>query len=95
MKQHQYRISVEHVEDKQGQLVDHHVLSFTVGNHDDILEIVERIDSAQLFAGDDAVAFAVGIKLFSEVMLKHHDNPLFTDFRPHFMAFMKKLKASL
>lgn len=60
----------------------------------EITQIVERIRSTQQFAEDDAAAFAVGLKLFSEVMLKNKGNPLFSEFQPHFMSFMKKLKAS-
>lgn len=95
MKNHKYRISVEHLEDKQGDPVPDHSISFTATNHDEILEIVERIRGARQFDEDDATAFAVGLKLFSEVMLKNRESPLFAEFRPHFMAFMKKLKASV
>jgi hypothetical protein len=94
MKHHKYRISVEHIEDKQGNPVVDHSLSFITTNHDEIIEIVERIRNARHFEGDDAAAFAVGLKLFSEIMLKNKESPLFTEFRPHFLAFMKNLKAS-
>ena len=93
MKHHTYRILVEHVADKDGNPVADRSLSFTVTNHDEITEIVERIRNTHQFEGDDAVAFSVGLKLFSEVMLKNKGHPLFTEFRAHLMAFMKKLKA--
>lgn len=95
MKHHKYRISVQHLEDKQGNAVVDHSLGFVTTNQDEIIEIAERIRSARQIEGDDAAAFAVGLKLFGEVMLKNRDNPLFTEFRPHFLAFMKKLKASV
>lgn len=95
MKHHVYRISVEHLEDKQGNPVADHTLSLVTTNHDEILEIVERIRSARQFEEDDAAAFAVGLKLFSEIMLKNKEHTLFAEFRPHFLAFMKKLKASV
>ena len=37
-------------------------------------------------------SFAVGLKLFSEVMLEHRDHPLFQEFLPQFGQFMKNLK---
>ncbi|MEN8764598.1 DUF3861 family protein, partial [Wenyingzhuangia sp.] len=40
-----------------------------------------------------SVEFAIGLKLFSEVMLKNKDNPLFEEFRPAFSALMKKIKS--
>lgn len=35
----------------------------------------------------------LGLKLFSEVMLKNRKDPLFEEITPAFGAFMKKLKA--
>ncbi len=35
---------------------------------------------------------AIGLKLFSEVMLKHCEHPLFAELRPTFRAFMKQIK---
>ena len=42
-----------------------------------------------------AKSFAVGLKLFSEVMLEHKNFPLFKDFMPHFGQFMKALKQTV
>ncbi|MBC8797556.1 DUF3861 domain-containing protein [Shewanella algae] len=93
MKQHKYRISVEHLEDQNGMPSSYQqALKFEVGNHDDIFAIVDKIKQRQDFDEDQAAAFAVGLKLFSEVMLEQRKNPLFDEFRPHFMQFMKQLK---
>ncbi|GAB1101161.1 DUF3861 domain-containing protein [Shewanella algae] len=93
MKQHKYSISVEHLEDQNGMPSNYQqALKFEVGNHDDIFAIVDKIKQRQDFDEDQAAAFAVGLKLFSEVMLKQRKNPLFDEFRPHFMQFMKQLK---
>jgi hypothetical protein len=43
-------------------------------------------------APDAATALAVGLKLFSEVMLENRGHPLFAEFAPHFRDFMKTLK---
>jgi hypothetical protein len=37
----------------------------------------------------------IGLKLFSEVMLKNRNHPLFEEFLPAFGVFMKKLKGKL
>ena len=93
MKQHRYRITVEHLHDAQGAPSTHVPLAFEVGNHDDILAIVERIRARELFDGNTATAFAVGLKLFGEVMLENRGHPLFSEFAPAFREFMKKLKS--
>ncbi|MEN9492558.1 MAG: hypothetical protein RJA63_3007 [Pseudomonadota bacterium] len=92
MKQHRYRITLEHLADAQGAPSLHQPLQFEVGNHDDIIAIVEKLRTRDDFTEETAAAFGVGLKLFSEVMLESKGNPLFSSFRPHFAQFMKNLK---
>lgn len=93
MKQHTYRITVEHLADKDGQAPATPArLQFDVGNHDEVIGLIERMRSRGDFDPETASAFALGLKLFGEVLLTHRDHPLFTDFAPHFGAFMKHLK---
>lgn len=92
MKQHRYRLTLEHLADKEEMAVSREPLRFEVGNHDDIFFIVERLRERSDLDENDAVAFGVGLKLFSEVMLENRDNPLFSSFLPHFSQFMKDLK---
>lgn len=70
-------------------------LEFHVGNHDNILEIVQKIRASSIFDENSATSFAVGLKLFTEIMLQNKDNPLFEELRPAMLAFMKKLKTQL
>ncbi|MDZ7899226.1 MAG: DUF3861 domain-containing protein [Arcicella sp.] len=64
------------------------------GNHDNIFMIIDRMKKRNRFNTEqDSVEFAIGLKLFSEVMLKNKDNPLFEDFRPAFGDLMKKIKS--
>lgn len=96
MKQHRYRISVEHLADPQGRPpVDATPLVFETGNHDDILKIVERLRGHPALPPESAAAFGVGLKLFSEVMLENRQSPLFAEFAPHFREFMQKLKSGV
>ena len=95
MKSHKYNVTVTHVEDKDGQPVDGATISFATANHDELFQIVRRMQGAGMFSDDEAAAFAIGLKLFSETMLMHKDSELFTELKPHFMAFMKHLKVTL
>jgi len=93
MKKHRYRITVDHL-----ALPDGHTppaappLILEVGNHDELAGIVARARQRGDLPSDDAAAFAIGLKLFSEVMLQHRELPLFADVAPHFKAFMQRLK---
>ncbi|AQT61142.1 DUF3861 domain-containing protein [Cellvibrio sp. PSBB023] len=92
MRTHRYRITVEPLSAADDISVQKlQPLQFEVENHDDILAIAARINQRGDL-GTDATAFAIGLKLFSEAMLHHRDNPLFANFRPHFKDFMKRLK---
>lgn len=95
MKQHRYRITVEHIATADGDPINGAApLEFEVGNHDDVLALVERMRQRDLFEANTATAFTVGLKLFNEVMLENRKHPLFEEFRPHFAEFMKRLKST-
>lgn len=69
-------------------------LDFDFENHDDLFKIFEVIKSKNIFEDENtAHEFALGLKLFTEVMLKKKQHPLFEDLRPAIMEFMKKLKS--
>lgn len=93
MKSHRYRVTLEHLAGKSPEDVLHAPLQFECTNHDDIFSIIERAQAAQLFEGDENAAFVVGLKLFSEIMLSHRDDPLFIPLQGAFGEFMKGLKA--
>ncbi|MCD8029773.1 MAG: DUF3861 domain-containing protein [Bacteroides sp.] len=63
------------------------------GNHDNIYHIIEKLKEKELFNSEEEVKqFAIGLKMFSGVMLRNKNSDLFRDFQPTFVAFMKKLK---
>mgnify|MGYP003351985049 CR=1 FL=1 len=96
MKQHQFRITVEHIADKDGQPpAAPQTLQFVTGNHDEIVGILQRVQASGLFEADQAASFALGLKLFGESMLMHRDHPLFAEMGPQFGAFMKRFKAHM
>ncbi|MFT3823786.1 MAG: DUF3861 domain-containing protein [Chitinophagaceae bacterium] len=90
---HQYKLTLEYLEDNKGEAVNTEPVTLLFDNHDDIFSIIKRQEERDLFGDkNQAVEFAIGLKLFSEVMLKNRNNPLFEELAPAFGAFMKKLK---
>lgn len=67
-------------------------LAFYAANHDDILEIVNRMKERLPFDAATVASLGVGLKLFSEVMLVHGDEPMFAEIRPAIGGFIKRLK---
>lgn len=69
-------------------------ISLEFDNHDDIFNIFEVIRSRQIFEDENtSTEFVLGLKLFTEVMLKNKQHPLFEELRPAITEFMKKLKS--
>ena len=69
-------------------------LGIQFDNHDEVFSIIERIKDKNIFEDpNEATQFALGLKLFSEIKLKHRKNPLFDELNEVFPVFMKKLKS--
>ena len=96
MKQHQYEVTVKHIADAQGNPSNYsEVLQFNAYNHDDLFKVLEHIQQSDLLEDEKAKAFAVGLKLFGETLLENKQHPLFKEFLPQFIEFMKLLKQSI
>jgi len=92
---HKYQLTLSYLETAKGEAVDKQPITLEFTNHDDIFSIVERLQSRDPFNNkNEAAEFAIGLKLFSEVMLKNRKHPLFEELAPAFSEFMKKLKAT-
>ena len=93
MKQHEYDITVKHIADAKGNASTYtEALQFKAYNHDDIFKVLGFIQNSKILDDESAKAFAVGLKLFGEVMLENKELPLFKEFMPQFIEFMKTLK---
>lgn len=69
-------------------------LGIEFDNHDEIFGIIQKIKDKNIFDNPhEATQFALGLKLFSEIKLKHRNNPLFDELNEVFPVFMKKLKS--
>jgi len=94
-KHNKYKITLEHLYSPK-ELDLNAPLQFEFENHDEVFTIIEKIKANNPFEDENqATEFAIGLKLFSEVMLKNRENPLFEELLPAFVSFMKKLKASV
>ena len=92
-KNNKYSINLKELALKDESVAEKN-LEFEFENHDNIFNIIDILKAKNLFDNDnESVEFAVGLKLFSEVMLKNRKHELFEDFFPHFSDFMKKLKS--
>lgn len=87
---HQFRITVEGLTNA-GSLEA--PVAFVVDSHDDLLAIMTRVRALQDFGSDQANALALGLKLFSGVMLARRGDPLFAPIEPEVRAFTGNLKA--
>jgi hypothetical protein len=92
MSAHQYRITVEYLGGKHAGPELHRPVVFEVGNHDDIINIIEAAQAAELFDRDTSASLALGMKLFTEVMLKHKKDPLFAPMLSAYRDFIGPLK---
>lgn len=92
MRGHRYRVTIEHVGTPREGVEIQPALVFETVNHDEIIGIVERIRASGHYEQDEAASLGIGLKLFSEVMLKRKDDPLFTALRPAIRAFIGGLK---
>lgn len=93
-RNNQYNIQIQEVALKDGSEPSKS-LELTIQNHDNIFDLIDRVKESELFEQkSDNVEMLLGIKLFSEVMLRNRTNPLFSEFAPAFREFMKKYKSS-
>ena len=70
-------------------------VQFEVENHDDIIAIARRMNGRFDLDEESSKAFAIGLKLFGEVVLKNRDREPFSLIRPSFGEFMKAVKAKV
>lgn len=89
MSKNRYKFTVEKVTD---QGIDAKSLVFEATSHEDIFHIVQLMQEKMEFEKDETTSLAVGLKLFSTVLLKYKDRDPFKKLLPHFKEFMKELK---
>ena len=68
-------------------------LSFFALDRDDILAIVDTVRAHHNYNASTAASLAVGLKLFTAVMLEHRNDPLFKPLREPMREFIHLLKS--
>lgn len=89
---HRYRISVQSLDDSTPDDAAQ-TLSFEITNHDDLFALLGRISALAPVPEEEIPEFLIGLKMFSEVVLRHRKEPLFADLQPHMGTFIKQLKS--
>ena len=93
MNSYCYRVTVEKLSDAKGDPLHGESLSFYAANHDDILAIVEKLQTKfPLLNAGSVASLGVGLKLFSEVALVQRNYPIFANIRPALSEFIQQLK---
>lgn len=92
MKQHLYRITVEYLSDAEGNPQQSEPLVFEAASHDEIHGIVELVRNSEILDAQSTAALVVGQKLLGGVVKDNRKNPVFAEFWPQFVAFMKSFK---
>ena len=94
-KYNHYKITLDHTSNPKGEEL-HQPVVVEFDNHDNLFTIIEKLKERNHFNDtNQSVEFAIGLKLFSEVMLRNKENPLFEEMLPAFKEFMGKLKKGL
>ena len=89
-----YRITLEPLEaTTQSQAAQGRPTQFQAQNHDDLSKIVEAVWSKGILDADKSAALAVGLKLFSEIVLEKRNDPLFAPLWEPIRSFTQRLKA--
>lgn len=90
-----YHLKLEYTTSAKEDVILPDPIEIDFENHDNIFDIIDTIKEKNLFTNENQAAeFAIGLKMFSEVMIKNKNAPLFDELLPAFGAFMKKLKSS-
>ncbi|GLS84469.1 DUF3861 domain-containing protein [Paraferrimonas haliotis] len=92
MKGHKYQFTIEHLEDNKGNAIAASPLSFELRNNEDLFHIVSQMKGKLELSDDEATEFAIGLKLFGQVLINHRNHPTFKALKPHFTEFMKAVK---
>ena len=91
---HKYKLTLEEISLAEEDNVGNEPLTLEFDNHDNLFNIISAVKSKAIFEDENqSTEFAIGLKMFTEVVLKNRDNELFKELQPAIGAFMKKLKS--
>ncbi len=89
-----YRVTVESIEESVGLAsAKGRSMQFQIQNHDDLFKIVEAVRLKDILDGERSASLAIGLKLFSEIVLEKRRDPLFEPLLEPIQCFIRQLKA--
>lgn len=94
-KAYSYKLTLEGITNPKGEEIENEPLDLEFTNHDDLFKIFEVIKNKGLFEDpNDNTEFFLGLKLFSEVLLRNRKspNPMTKGLSDAVGEFMKELK---
>lgn len=95
MKGHRYRVTLEHLQAaREGQPLQPNPLTFETVNHDELFGIVEKVSQKVALDADEVTSLAIGLKLLSEVILRHKNEAPFTDMWPSMVDVISRIKSA-
>jgi hypothetical protein len=89
-----YKLTLEEISLAKEEDIKNDPLTLEFDNHDNIFKIINAIKSKNIFDDENqSTEFAIGLKMFTEVILKNREQELFKELQPAIGEFMKKLKS--
>lgn len=89
-----YKLTLEEISLAREEDISNVPLTLEFDNHDNIFNIINAVKSKNIFEDENqSTEFAIGLKMFTEVVLKNRDLELFKELQPAISEFMKKLKS--
>ena len=89
-----YKLTLEEISLAKEEDVRNTPFTLEFDNHDNLFHIINAVKNKAIFEDENQSAeFAIGLKMFTEVMLKNRDQELFKELQPAIAEFMKKLKS--
>jgi len=68
-------------------------VQFEAVNHDDLIAIIQAVQAKGLLESDKSASLALGLKLWSEVVLEQRQNPMFAPLLGPMHEFIQRLES--
>ena len=89
-----YKLTLEEISLAKEDDAKNAPLTLEFDNHDNLFNIINAVKSKNIFEDENqSIEFAIGLKMFTEVILKNRKQELFKELQHAIGEFMKKLKS--
>ncbi len=92
MKNYMYKITCDYLSDADGNAPNVEPLVFDVALHENIFDIINKLQESGKVPAKDVATFGLGLKLMGEVILRNKDHKLCASLLPHLTEIMKEIK---